>query len=538
MSATWRTQPKARTILLEELYQFYITNWQEMLGQLGQHLFLTGVAIFIASGLGVPTGLLLTRSDSLSGPVLGFTGVLQTIPSLALLGFLIPFTGIGEWPGIIALFLYALLPIVRNAYTGVVEVDPAVREAAYGMGMRDRQVLSKVELPLALPVLFAGIRTATVITVGIATLAALVGAGGLGVYIFRGISLNNSVMILAGALPAAALALVLDGILAIIQKFIRSWGGYIILLLFLVAAGAILWRVIPGVGGGDKPTIGMMSEFMERPDGFKGLKKTYNLTVQPREMMHGLKYQALKQGRLNAIIGYSTDGEIARFGFHVLEDDKNYFPPYEVAPLVRLETLEQYPQIADILNKLGGKLSNETMADLNARMDDAQTSARSIASDWLQQQGFRTDRDNKGTPDIVIGSKVFAEQYILAEMFGLLIENYSDLNVKLNTGLGGTQICFTALEEGDIDLYPEYSGTAFINLLEVDPELEDSLIRKKDALFDFTQQALQQRYEMQFLSPLGFNNTYAVVLPGKFKGKLSTISQWQQWLQKQQESEN
>src|SRR5690606_14204600 len=134
-------------------------------------------------------------------------GILQTIPSIALLGFMIPLLGIGAKPAIVALFLYALLPIIRNTYSGILGVNPAVKEAATAMGMTRRQVLWKVELPLAFPVILAGIRTATVITVGVATLAAYIGAGGLGEFIFGGIALNNSAMILAGAIPAALLAL-------------------------------------------------------------------------------------------------------------------------------------------------------------------------------------------------------------------------------------------------------------------------------------------------------------------------------------------
>ena len=147
---------------------------------------------------------------------------MQTIPSVALLGFLLPLLGIGVVPAIVALFLYALLPIVRNTSTGIEEVDEFVREAARGMGMSDIQILTKVELPLAVPVIFAGIRTATVINVGVATLCALIASGGLGEFIFRGIALNNVNMILAGAIPAAMLAMFFDFVLGILQKFIRQ----------------------------------------------------------------------------------------------------------------------------------------------------------------------------------------------------------------------------------------------------------------------------------------------------------------------------
>jgi osmoprotectant transport system permease protein len=156
--------------------------------------------------------------------VLGIANVLQTIPSLALFGFLIPLPflgGIGARTAIVALVVYGLLPVIRNTYTGIAGVDPAVREAGLGMGMRDRELLRLVELPLAAPVILAGVRIATVVGIGTATIAAAIGAGGLGVYIFRGVATVNDTLILAGALPAALLALVADGGLALVERRLR-----------------------------------------------------------------------------------------------------------------------------------------------------------------------------------------------------------------------------------------------------------------------------------------------------------------------------
>src|SRR6202012_1651371 len=161
--------------------------------------------------------ILIARRTRLSGTVLSIAGILQTIPSIALLGFMIPLLGIGPKPAIVALLLYALLPIIRNTYTGITGVDSAVKEAAVAMGMSKWQILTKVELPLAMPVILAGIRTATVINVGVATLALYIAAGGLGEFIFGGISLNNTNMILAGAIPAALLAILFDFLLSRVQ---------------------------------------------------------------------------------------------------------------------------------------------------------------------------------------------------------------------------------------------------------------------------------------------------------------------------------
>lgn len=203
------------------IFRFYGLHASEALGLLGQHLVLVLVSTAVAVAIGVPLGILLTRRPGWRGPVLGIANVFQTIPSLALFGILIPLPfigGIGARTAIVALVVYALLPIVRNTYTGIMSVDPAVREAGRGMGMSDGELLRRVEMPLAAGVILAGIRVATVIGVGVATIAAAVGAGGLGVYIFRGVATVDDTLILAGALPAAALALAADGLFGVLER--------------------------------------------------------------------------------------------------------------------------------------------------------------------------------------------------------------------------------------------------------------------------------------------------------------------------------
>lgn len=203
------------------LVRFYLDNSREVVGLVGQHLLLVLISTAIAVAIGVPLGIFLTRRPAWRGPVLGLANLFQTIPSLALFGFLIPLPflgGIGARTAIVALVVYALLPIVRNTYVGISGVDPAVREAARGMGMTDGELLRIVELPLAAGVILAGIRVATVVGVGTATIAAAIGAGGLGVYIFRGVAVVDNTLILAGAVPAALLALGADGLLGLLER--------------------------------------------------------------------------------------------------------------------------------------------------------------------------------------------------------------------------------------------------------------------------------------------------------------------------------
>ena len=193
----------------------------DILDLTAQHFELVVVSMLIAVAIGIPLGILLTRKVALRGWVLGFANVMQTIPSLALFGFLIPIPligGIGKRTAIVALVLYALLPILRNTLVGILGVDPAVRESAIAMGMTGRQLLFQVELPLAARTILAGVRVATVTTIGTATIAAAIGGGGLGVFIFRGIASVDTTQILAGAIPAALLALLSDGGIGWIEK--------------------------------------------------------------------------------------------------------------------------------------------------------------------------------------------------------------------------------------------------------------------------------------------------------------------------------
>jgi osmoprotectant transport system permease protein len=201
--------------------QFMMANRQQVLDLTLEHMTLAGVATLLAALVGIPLGILITRVPQLSKPVLGGANIIQTIPSLALFGFLLPAPWIGERGSrlaILALALYALLPLIRNTYAGIRSVDPAVVEAGRAMGLTDRQLLFQVELPLASGVIVAGLRIAAVLSIGLATIAAAIGAGGLGEFIFRGLAMVNNQVILAGAVPAALLALFADFVLGRLER--------------------------------------------------------------------------------------------------------------------------------------------------------------------------------------------------------------------------------------------------------------------------------------------------------------------------------
>ncbi len=205
-------------------FEFFIGRLPEVLRQTVTHLSITGSAVFIAIMIGVPLGILITRSRQAARMILSVANVMQTIPSLAFFGLMIPLLGIGRPLAIFVLFLYALLPIIKNTYTGIKGVDDSLTEAGRGMGMTNLQLLTMVEIPLALPVMMAGIRIAAVINIGTATIAALIGAQGLGSFIFRGISMGSNNLILTGAVPAALLALTVDFLLGRVEILLTPKG--------------------------------------------------------------------------------------------------------------------------------------------------------------------------------------------------------------------------------------------------------------------------------------------------------------------------
>lgn len=483
----------------------------KLLEQTLQHIGLTFISLLIAVLIGLPLGILITRKRGLAGVILGIAGILQTIPSIALLGFMIPLLGIGAKPAIVALFLYALLPIIRNTYTGIREVNPSVTDAATGMGMNRKQLLYKIQLPLAMPVILAGIRTATVINVGVATLAAYIAAGGLGEFIFGGIALNNTNMIMAGAIPAALLAILFDGLLSLLQRVqLRKTRTAVYVLPIVLLLLSSFYLLPPAYGS--KLLAGFTPEFMGRRDGNLGLRSVYGLQLRTVVINDMIMYKAAYKKELDVISGSSTDGRVKAFDLVVLDDDKHIFPPYYAAPIVRQATLDKYPELEPALNKLSGTINDSIMTELNYRVDHLKQDPARVAKDFLvAQQLWQPARGGtKGT--IRIGSKIFGDGYILANMYKMLVDGYTNLQGITKTGLGGTKICFDALVNDQIDLYPEYTGTGLLVILQAKQPTIDSLIKDKRKVYDHVSQAFLQHYGIRWLPPIGFNNTYALMM--------------------------
>jgi osmoprotectant transport system permease protein len=338
-----------------------------------QHLQLSLISLLFAVLISLPLGVYLTRHRKWAEAIIGVTAVLQTIPSLALLGFMIPIIGIGKVPAVIALTIYALLPILRNTYTGIGQINPSLKEAATGMGMSSFRRLRKVELPLAMPMIMAGIRTAMVLIIGTATLASLIGAGGLGDLILTGIQRADNSYILLGAIPAALLAIIFDMLLRYTEKY-SSTSSFkpfmIVIVLFVVAV---------------------------------------------------------------------------------------------LAPLFSFA----------------------------------------------------------GKPDIVIGGKLGAEPRILIEMYKQLIEQDTNLKVELKPNLGGTDFLFSAVRKGDIDIYPEFTGTALVTLMKEKPQGNNP-----DQVYEQAKTDLAKNYGLVYLKPMKYNNTYALAVKREVADRyhLKTIS--------------
>lgn len=517
----------------QSFWAFIIDQHEKLLTQTLQHLGLTFLAVLLAVAIGVPAGIGIARKRKWAPFSLGLAGVLQTIPSIALLGFMIPVFGIGATPAIVALFIYALLPIIRNTYTGLTGIDPVVIEAAQALGMNKQQMLFKVELPLAMPVIVAGIRTATVISVGVATLASFVAAGGLGEFIFGGISLNNTNMILAGAIPAALLAILLDTLIEMVQKL--NYHAFRRILYLLPVVVGIVCLALIFRSSSVKLRAGFTPEFMGRQDGDLGLRSVYGLDMQPTVISDAIMYKAVYENELDVISGYSTDGRIKTFDLAVLEDDQKIFPPYYAAPVIKTATLEKFPGLEDALNLLAGKINDSVMTELNYKTDYLQEIPEKVAKDFLISRGLYKSPGNGHAGTIRIGSKIFGEQYILAEMYRMLIEGHTNYQVQTKTGMGGTKICFDALTNDAIEFYPEYTGTGLLVLLQPSPDIIAQVSKSPVKTYAYVDSEFKKQYGIQWLKPIGFNNTYALMMRAGQSRKLNihTITQLKAYLDKE-----
>lgn len=516
-------------------WNYIISNYPQIFSLLIEHLKLTAISVGLAILIGVPLGIFISYAAKASKPVLSVANVIQAIPSMALLGFMIPLLGIGILPAIVAVVLYSLLPIIKNTYTGIENINPQTLEAAKGIGLTPLQVLTKVQIPLALPVIMAGVRIASVTAVGLMTMAAFIGAGGLGYLVFSGIRTVNNNQILAGAIPACLLALMVDFLIGLVEKLVtpvslqkgdvsvkekkRKWqkatlgaaSGLIAVVFLFTSVGSvsgdtrtlsvgskdfteqeILGNMVAdliedrtdiivnrklSLGGsqvcfsamktGDIDlyidysgtsytdilkhppisdmeqvyqtvkkeykeqfdlevlkqmsfnntftlavtqemaeeynlnkisdlipiaktlTSGTTFEFSNREDGMPGLLKTYGFQMGNSLTLDAApRYTALKNGEINIIDAFATDGLLKKFNLKTLEDDKEFFPPYYAIPVVRAEALEKYPEITGILEELASVLTNDVMIELNYKVDELQQSPADVSKDFLKENGL------------------------------------------------------------------------------------------------------------------------------------------------------
>ena len=422
-----------------------------------EHLVLVGLSISIAAGIGLPLGVLMTRKPRLSGPILTFANAVQTIPSLALFGFLIPLPfigGIGARTAIVALVLYSLLPIIRNTFTGISGVDPAIREAGRGMGMTDLQLLWTVEIPLALSVIFAGLRVATVLCVGIATIAAAVGAGGLGMFIFRGVSMVDSRLILAGAIPAAALALIADfGLGAIEKRFSK------LLCLVIIAAGLVSCshpdRVVIGSKNFTEQII--LGELLAQQ-----IERTTQLPVQRKLNLGGtlLCHEALTAGQIDAYVEYTGTGLTAILKEPPVKDSNSVYQTVKAAYKSRFGIEWTEP--------LG---FNNTFAIIVRKSDAEQYKLKTISdaaprtSKWVAGFGYEFIEREDGYPGLV---KTYNLRFPSAPRvmdLGLTYKAVADHQVDLiagNSTDGLIDALGLAVLEDDKHYFPPYDAAPLI----------------------------------------------------------------------------
>ena len=492
-----------------------------------QHIGISLISIALAALIGLSLGIAIATWRRGAKPVLALVNFVYTIPSIALFGFLIPITGIGDPTAIVALTVYALLPMVRNTYTGLTTIDPAIIEAARGMGSTDRQLLYRIELPLAAPVIMSGIRNMATMTIALAGIATFIGAGGLGVAIFRGITTNTMALTLAGSVLIALLAIAVDLLLGLAEKSTRrhlepssarrqkrsgarrtsrrklapavAAGAAVV----LIAGGAFAFanpmteqyilgemlntliehdtdlkvELTQGVGGGTSNiepgmekgdfdlypeytgtgwnavlkhddtydesmfdtmqqeyesqlgltwvgmygfnntyglavsrdaaerynlrtysdlagaagglTLGAEPDFFDRQDGYPGLQQAYGMDFgTTRDMDISLKYQALFEGQVDAIVVSTTDGQVADERLVVLEDDRHFYPSYLCGNVVRQDALEKHPELRGELLKLQGAITDADMARMNNEVETQGQEPKAVADAFLAEKGL------------------------------------------------------------------------------------------------------------------------------------------------------
>ena len=499
--------------MILELFQLYADRWQFFLKLTLQHLEISLIAIVAALCIGLSLGILISSYRRSSSLVLGLTNFMYTIPSIALFGFLIPFSGIGDTTAIFALTVYALLPMVRNTYTGITGIDREIIEAARGMGSTPFQILYKIQIPLAFPVILSGLRNMVVMTIALAGIAAFIGAGGLGVAIYRGITTNNGVLTVAGSLrlgyrllrnphqketqtdmtmkrdllllPLLAFFLLTTACKdrkntiriatkPMTEQFIL---GEMLKLLIEQDTGLAV-EITKGIGGGtsnihpamlkgefdiypeytgtgwlvvlkkdsllpsdtlyetlkkeyeqkfhlkwlspygfdntyslavgeplakkydltrfsdlarypDQFIFGAEYDFFEIHEGYEALCQYYDLKFKKtRDMDIGLKYEAIKSGKVDVMNIFTTDGQLNGANLTVLKDDKNFFPSYYCTTVIREETLKAHPELEQTLEKMKGILTNAEMAELNYEVDIAGRPEQTVAADFLKKKGL------------------------------------------------------------------------------------------------------------------------------------------------------
>lgn len=510
--------------MLKDMWSVFIDRKDFFLELLLEHLQISLISILIAILFGGLVGILISEFQKTAKPTLGVINFLYTIPSISMLGFLIPFSGVGNATAIIALTVYALLPMVRNTHTGITNVESSVLEAAKGMGSTKMQILFKIKLPLAMPVIMSGIRNMVTMTIALAGIASFIGAGGLGVAIYRGITTNNAAMTMTGSLLIALLALVMDFVLGLIEKQMSIHNvkskktnkimAVIAVVLCLCIVGKVLINtqqkdtiniatkpmteqyvlgemldilieqdtdlnveLTQGVGGGTsniQPAmesgefdlypeytgtgwnmvlgrdglytedlfgelkneyserfhmnwVGMYGfnntyglvvrreiaekynlktysdlksvagdlifgaeyDFFEREDGYDALCETYGLNFgKTMDLDIGLKYEAINQEKIDVMVIFTTDGQLSASDVVVLEDDRHFYPSYICGNVIREETLEKYPELQAVFEKLNGLITDRDMAEMNYAVETENKEPRDVAEDFLRSHNL------------------------------------------------------------------------------------------------------------------------------------------------------
>ncbi len=495
--------------MVSDLFSLLVSRSSWFGGLLVQHVAISFLSIALAGVIGLALGIAIALWRRGARPVLALVNFVYTIPSIALLGFLIPVTGVGNVTAVVALTVYALLPMVRNTYTGIANIEPQIIEAARGMGATENQLLYRIELPLAAPVIMSGVRNMATMTIALAGIASFIGAGGLGVAIYRGITTNNLTLTLAGSLLIAVLAIVVDALLGLAKRLLRRP------FAAPQGAGAHGKNGLHAKGANGLQVAQRIRSMLDGADasstpGELGGSGALTTTTSPISGLATSEYSSSAAPVKDTAHAAKSAAAVSASSPSASPPAKRTHPTFRRTHawsrrgVVAAGVVAVMASVAALARFGGLRLGDNGVANTSGGVFGANLSGASFGGSGEPDSSSIGITGTTGT--IQVATKPMTEQYVLGEMLKALIEHDTSLTVEVTQGVGGGVATIQpALEKGDFDLYPEYTGTGWSEVLKHEEAYDESL-------FDTLRSQYETDLGLTWVGMYGFNNTYGLAV--------------------------